>query len=251
MCRRPLVIFTIAHLNPSLMIPCACHHCNASSPFKLESTQRALEGPYPYVWLDAKDLKMRDGDRVTSMACVVAIGVTPSGNREVLGFDIGLSEVAPFWVTFLQDLVSRGLRGVQWVFRDVHTGIQAALRQILQRASGSGAACAFLVHVPKHVQTVVSARVRSIFGQPVQDTVRAELARVVESRFPKAVSLLADAQDDILAYRWFPPEHGKHIASTNPLERLHLDIGRRCRRHLSEPGSGIALGRSGPDRVPR
>ena len=197
--------------------------------------QRALEGPYPYVWLDAKYLKVRDGDRVVSMAFVVATGVTQAGDREILGFDIGLREEAPFWAAFLRDRVARSLRGVQLVMSDAHTGLQAAIRQVLQGASGQRCRVHFmrnlLVHVPKHAQTMVSALVRTIFAQPDLHTARAELARVVdhlESRFPKAARLLADAQDDILAYMGFPHEHGKQIASTNPLERLNREIGRRA-----------------------
>ena len=94
--------------------------------------QRALESTYPDIWLDAKYLKVREGDRVVSMAFVVATGVTQSGDREILGFDIGLNEEAAFWAAFLRDLVARGLRGVQLVISDAHTGLQAAIRQVLQ-----------------------------------------------------------------------------------------------------------------------
>lgn len=76
--------------------------------------QRPLEGQYPYVWLDAQYLKVREGDRVLSMALVVATGVNLAGDREVLGCDLGRSEDAAFWTAFLRDLRDRGLRGGNW-----------------------------------------------------------------------------------------------------------------------------------------
>lgn len=121
------------------------------------------------------------------------------------------------------------------VISDAHTGFQAAIRQVLQGASWQRCRVHFmrhlLVHVPKHAQTMVSALVRTIFAQPDPDTARAELVRVVDSletRFPKVARILADAQDDMLAYMRFPHEHWKQIASTNPLERLNREIGRRA-----------------------
>ncbi len=87
-----------------------------------------------------------------------------------------------------------------------------------------------LVHVPKPAQTMVSALVRTIFAQPDQDKARAELRRVadnLEECFPKAAALLAEAEEDILAYMRFPAEHWEPMASTNLLERLNREIGRR------------------------
>ncbi len=185
--------------------------------------QRPLESTYPYVWLDANYLKVRDGDRVVSMAVVVATGVAQSGDREILGFDIGLSEDVAFWTAFLRDLVARGLRGAQLVIRDAHTGLQAAIRQVLQGASWQRCRVPLmrnlLVHVPKQTPTMVSALVRTIFAQPDQTTARAELKRVaehLEERVPRAAALLAEAQDDMLASMGFPHEQWKPMASTNP-----------------------------------
>ena len=97
--------------------------------------QRPLATPYPYVWLDAKYLKVREGDRVLGMALVVATGVNAEGGREVLGCDVGPREEAAFWTAFLRDLKARGLTGVQLVISDAHTGLQQAIRTVLQGAS--------------------------------------------------------------------------------------------------------------------
>ncbi len=85
--------------------------------------ERPLEGRYPYVWLDARYVKVGDGDRVFSMALVVAIGVRETGEREVLGFDCGWSEEAAFWTDFLRRLRARGLNGVLLVISDAHPGL--------------------------------------------------------------------------------------------------------------------------------
>ena len=97
--------------------------------------QRLLDGDYPYLWLDAKYLKVREGDRVVSMALVVAIGVRSTGEREVLGCDIGLSEDAPFWTEFLRGLKRRGLKGVKLAISDAHEGLRQAIETVLVGAS--------------------------------------------------------------------------------------------------------------------
>ena len=83
---------------------------------------RPLEGRYPYLWLDAKVEKIRDGGRVVRKALVLAYGVHESGYREVIALDVGEAETEAFWRAFLRDLVKRGLSGVQLVISDAHAG---------------------------------------------------------------------------------------------------------------------------------
>lgn len=75
---------------------------------------RPLEGRYPYLWLDAKYVKAREGGRVVNMALVIAVGVKETGEREVLGLDVGLSEDGAFWTAFLRHLYPGALRGYSW-----------------------------------------------------------------------------------------------------------------------------------------
>jgi putative transposase len=89
---------------------------------------RPLEGPYPYLWLDATYLKIRSNHRVVSKALVIALGVKMTGEREILGFAIGPCESEPFWHEFLKDLISRGLSGVQLVISDAHEGLKKAIQ---------------------------------------------------------------------------------------------------------------------------
>jgi putative transposase len=94
---------------------------------------RPLEGEYPYVWLDAKVEKVRDGGRVVHKAVVIAHGVHESGRKEILGIDVGEAETEAFWTEFLRSLVKRGLVGVQLVISDAHEGLKNAIARMLSR----------------------------------------------------------------------------------------------------------------------
>ena len=197
--------------------------------------QRLLDGDYPYLWLDAKYLKVREGDRVVSMALVVAIGVRSTGEREVLGCDIGLSEDAPFWTEFLRGLKRRGLKGVKLAISDAHEGLRQAIETVLVGASWQRCRVHFmrnlLSQVPKQAQAVTAAVIRTIFVQPTKQDALRQLAQVAEQlrpRFPKVAEMLLTSSEDVLAYMSFPHEHWAQIHSTNPLERLNREIGRRA-----------------------
>ena len=92
---------------------------------------RPLEGDWPYLWIDATYVKVRQNNRIVSVAAIIAVGVNSDGRREVLGLDIGASEAEPFWTEFLRKLTRRGLRGVKLVISDAHEGIKAAVSKVL------------------------------------------------------------------------------------------------------------------------
>lgn len=199
-----------------------------------EFRTRPLTVRYPYLWLDAKYIKVREGGRVLNMALVVAVGITEGGEREVLGFDVGLTEDGPFWTAFLRSLVDRGLKGVLLVISDAHEGLREAIRRVLGGSSWQRCRVHFmrnlLSRVPKAAQQMVAALVRTIFAQPDKASAHAQLGEVAKSlqqRFPRAAELLVDAEEDVLAYMSFPGEHWRQLHSTNPLERLMREIGRR------------------------
>ena len=101
---------------------------------------RPLEGDWPYLWLDATYLKVRQAGRIVSVAVTVAVAVNDQGRREVLGMAIGASEAETFWTGFLRSLTRRGLRGVKLVIADDHKGLKAAPTRILGATAQSGAA---------------------------------------------------------------------------------------------------------------
>jgi putative transposase len=195
---------------------------------------RTLEGECPYLWLDALYLKARQNHRIVSRALVIAIGVRESGEREVLGFDVGDSEDKAFWQAFLRDLKRRGLGGVHLVISDAHEGLKAAISEVFSGASWQRCRVHFmrnlLAYVPQADKSMVAAAVRTIFAQPSRKAASEQLTVVVEAlekRWPKAAELLISAEEDILAYMAFPKEHWTRIYSTNPLERLNKEIRRR------------------------
>ena len=93
--------------------------------------KRPLSGEWPYLWLDATYLKVREGGRIVSVAAIIAVAVTTEGKREIVGLHIGPSEAEPFWTTFLRDLAKRGLKGVKLVISDAHEGLKNAITRVV------------------------------------------------------------------------------------------------------------------------
>jgi putative transposase len=194
---------------------------------------RPLEGRYPYLWLDAKVEKVRDGGRVVRKALVLAYGVHESGYREVIGLDVGEAETEAFWRSFLRSLVERGLSGVQLVVSDAHAGLKKAIGQVLgcpwQRCSVHFLREA-LGHARREQQPMLAALLRPIFNAEDCEQARAQVTAALErleGPLPKINELLAEAEDDLLAFYAFPPDHWPKLRSTNPLERVNREIGRR------------------------
>jgi putative transposase len=195
---------------------------------------RRLDAEYPYVWVDARYEHVREGGRVVSMAVVIAYGVRADGVREVLGMDVVLGEDAALWRTFFQSLVARGLHGVQLVISDAHPGLKQAIRAVFVGAAWQRCRVHFLrnllARVPKNAQALVAAAVRPLFQQPDRTAAQRQLREVCQSlqaRFPQAVALLEEAEEEILTFYDFPAEHRRQLYSTNPLERLNKELKRR------------------------
>jgi transposase-like protein len=191
---------------------------------------------FPYVFADATYLKGRVRGRVVSRAVVVATGVTSSGDREVLGVEVGDSEDQAFWAAFFKGLRSRGLAGVQLVISDHHLGLKAAIESVFIGAAWQRCRVHFmrnlLARVPKGSAEMVAAAVRTIFAQPDAGHVRSQLdevTRMLAGQFPDVAAMLTDTADDLLAFTGFPQSHWRKIWSTNPLERLNAEIKRRTK----------------------
>jgi len=129
---------------------------------------RPIEGDWPYLWVDATYVKVRQAGRIVSVAVIVAVGVNTDGRREVLGMDIGPSEAETFWTGFLRQLARRGLRGVKLVISDCHEGIKAAVSKVLcatwQRCRVHFMRNA-LAHAGRSGRRVVSAFVATAFAR--------------------------------------------------------------------------------------
>ena len=189
---------------------------------------------FPYVWLDATYVHVRENHQVISKAIVIATGLRADGHREVLGLDVGDSENETFWTEFLRDLKDRGLAGVRLVISDAHAGLKAAIRRVLQGAGWQRCrvhAMRNLLSVARHQhRQVIAALIRTIFAQPDPDAARTQLRTVVDqldSIAPDVAVRLGAMEDDLLAYSAFPPSHWPKIWSNNPIERLNRELKRR------------------------
>ena len=194
---------------------------------------RPLEGEWPYLWLDATYVKVRQEGRIVSVAVIVAVAVNGDGRREVLGMAIGASEAETFWTEFLRGLKRRGLAGVKLVVSDAHLGLKAAVAKVLH-ASWQRCRVHFmrnvLAHAGKSGRRVVSAFIATAFAQEDAAAATAQWRQVADQlrpKVPKLAALMDEAEPDVLAFMSFPKDHRVKIHSTNPLERLNGEIKRR------------------------
>jgi len=164
---------------------------------------------------------------------VLAYGVHESGYREVIALDVGEAETEAFWRAFLRSLVERGLSGVQLVVSDAHAGLKKAIGQVLgcpwQRCSVHFLREA-LGHARREQQPMLAALLRPLFNAEAGEAARALLGEALErlgKPLPKVAGLLEEAEEDLLAFYSFPAEHWAKLRSTNPLERVNREIGRR------------------------
>ncbi len=190
---------------------------------------------FPYVFLDATYVKAHEGAKVVSKAIVIATGVARTGDREVLGLAVGDSEDGAFWTAFLRSLRARGLAGVQLVISDAHEGLKAAIAGVFVGSAWQRCRVHFmrnvLARVPRGSAEMVAAAVRTIFAQPDAAAVAEQLETIADKlgrQFPAVASMLRDAAPDILAFAAFPESHWRKIWSTNPLERVNVEIKRRA-----------------------
>jgi putative transposase len=194
---------------------------------------RPLDGAYPYLWLDAKIERVREPGGVRQKALVIAYAVHESGVREVLGLDVGEAETEAFWTEFLFSLKARGLAGIRLCVSDAHQGLRNAIARVLgcrwQRCTVHFLRD-MLGHVGRAQQPMIATAIRQIFNPDTGEEARERLAEVVErlgTPAPKVARLLEDASDELLAFYDYPGEHWPKLRSTNPLERVNKEIGRR------------------------
>ena len=194
---------------------------------------RPIEGDWPYLWIDATYLKVRQSGRIVSVAVIIAVGVNGDGRREVLGMDVGPSEAEPFWTEFLRKLARRGLRGIKLVISDAHEGIKAAVAKVLH-ASWQRCRVHFmrnvLAHAGRQGRRVVAAFIGTAFVQDDAEVASKQWRQVADQlrpKVPKLAALMDEAEADVLAFMTFPKDHRSKIHSINPLERLNGEIKRR------------------------
>jgi putative transposase len=164
---------------------------------------------------------------------VIAYGVHESGRREVIGLDVGEIESEAFWREFLRSLRRRGLDGVRVCVSDAHEGLKAAIARVLG-CPWQLCTVHFVRDMHQHCRpsqrALVSAALREVFNADCYEQAREHVTAVIGQlapTAPKVSELLADAEEDLLAFYRFPAEHWSKLRSTNPLERVNREIGRR------------------------
>lgn len=195
---------------------------------------RKLEGEYPYLILDARYEKVREGGVVSSKAVLVAVGVNSDGKREVLAIKIANRESANSWKDFISHLLARGLSGVQLVISDAHMGLQTAITQLLTNALWQRC----YVHGLRNAKDYLSRKsddgcledLKFIYEQRSIDDANKEFGAWVDRWADKQPKLISWAEENIyetLTFYRFPKEHRMRLRSSNMLERLNQEIKRR------------------------
>ena len=210
---------------------------------------RDLSGtPMPYVFLDAIYPRVRCAGRVTPLPVLVAVGVSPSGDKVLLALQTSGVETGAAWGELVEDLVSRGLPPPQMVVSDGNRGLQQALRR--QWPGVAHQRC--VVHkqrnvvsaAPRHVQAAVRTDFQAIVYAPTLAAARAARERCVATwrrRAPRAVSSLQEVGDDLLTFFTQPASQHRSLRSTNVIERLNEEFRRRVKTQTACPSEASVL----------
>lgn len=214
-----------------------------------ELREQPIEGPHPYLYLDATYLDARWARKVENVSALVAYAVGPDGRRRLLGITIGAEESEDSWTELLAQLLERGLTGVRLVIADEHAGLAAAVRRRLPEAERQRCS----VHLQRNILTKVPRRLRKRLAREIAPIfkangglaeakkVRDELVRRWSKELPEAMEVLTRGFAAATRFYAFPKAHWPRIRTTNGLERLHGEIKRRIRAVGAFPDRASAL----------
>lgn len=195
---------------------------------------RPLAEPFPYLILDARYEKVREGGIVTSQAVMVAVGIDWDGRRQILAVDMANRESRSSWKDFLLALRKRGLNGVELVVADDHAGLRAAIREVLTEAAFQRCYVHFLRnaldHLPRKADDDCLQELRWLYDRRSVDEARRDLAAWIlkwGSRYPRLIAWAEENIEETLTFYRLPRQHHKHLKSTNMLERLNEEFKRR------------------------
>lgn len=196
--------------------------------------ERRLDEPYPYLILDARYERVREGGVIRPQAVLVAIGVNWEGRRQVLAVELANRESRSSWRDFLVKLRDRGLHGVELVVTDDHSGLKAAIREILPEAAWQRCYVHFLRnaldYVPRKVDDDCLRELRWLYDRRDIAEARRDLAGWLakwQAKYPKLCIWAEDNIEETFTFYKLPRQHHKHMKSTNMLERLNEEIKRR------------------------
>jgi putative transposase len=201
-----------------------------------EFAHRHLDEPYPYLILDARYERVREGGVIRSQAVFIAIGINTDGYRQILGVELAGRESKTSWRDFLVALRDRGLHGVEFVVSDDHQGLRKSLMEMLPEAAWQRCYVHFLRnaldHMPRKANDDCLQELRWLYDRrnlsEAQKDLSAWLARW-QKTYPKLCDWVEENISETLTFYRLPLGHHKHLKSTNMLERLNEEIKRRTR----------------------
>ena len=198
--------------------------------------ERRLDEPYPYLILDARYEKVREGGVIRSQAVLIAIGIHEGGRREVLAVDVASRESQSSWKDFLVRLKDRGLHGVEFVVSDDHAGLKKAITEVLTEAAWQRCYVHFLRnaldYLPRKADDDCLQELRWLYDRRDLSEAQRDLAAWLakwSTKYPKLTNWVEDHIGETLTFYRLPRAHHKHLKSTNMLERLNEEIKRRTR----------------------
>lgn len=191
---------------------------------------------FPFVLVDALYLKVREDGRVRSRGVMIAAGINESGHREILGLMLGDTESEDSWTEFFLSLKNRGLRGMELLVSDDHSGLVKAVKRHFQGITWQRCQTHFMRNVlgatPKHMRKEIYQKVRAILDAPDIQTARylqQQFSATYEDKLPRVVSVVEQGFDDVTAVLVLPDKYRKRLRTTNAMERLNEEIRRRER----------------------
>ena len=213
-----------------------------------ELRSQPIEGPHPYLYLDATFLDTRWARKVENVSTLMAYAVGPDGRRRLLGITLGPEESEDSWAELLHQLVERGLSGVQLVIADGHAGLAAAVRRFLPEARQQRCTVHLVrnvvAKVPHRLRKRVAREVGAIFKAPGLAEAKKRLVEVRArwaQELPEAMTVLDRGFGAATQFYAFPEPHWTRLRTTNGLERLHAEVKRRTRAVGAFPDRASAL----------
>lgn len=199
-----------------------------------EFSRRRLTEEFPYVVLDARYERVREGGVIVSRAILVALGIDWQGRRQVLAVESANRESQSSWREFLLQLKERGLTGVQFVVSDDHPGLKAAIREVLPGAWWQRCYVHFLRntldHLPRQADDDCLQELRWMYERRDVEEARRDLKQWLEKwggKYPKLCAWVEGNIEETWTFYRLPVAHHKHLKSTNLLERFNQELKRR------------------------
>jgi len=211
--------------------------------------KRELSGqPYAYIWADGVNFPVRL--ETDNLKCLVLVGVTGDGRKEIIAIEEGYRESEEAWATLLRDLKRRGLKAPLLAMGDGSLGFWNALGDIFpevgQQLCWKHKLANVLDKLPKRLQGQAKAHLHEIMYAPDRATAKAEIKTfqdTYEAKYPKAVASLTDNLDRLLTFFDFPAEHWVHLRTTNPIESAFGTVKARTKktRGAGSRAAGLAM----------